>query len=249
MVIKAIKTRKVLPGSGSLFELLDKSIKELSERSIVVVTSKVISLCEGRVVPAEGTDKEELIKQESDYYVPREIGKWGYNFTITHNTLISAAGIDESNGGGDYILWPEDPQKSANAIRAYLKKRFGLKSIGVIVIDSSMFAMRYGTLCIPIGHSGFLATQDYRGKPDLFGRPFKVSISSVAGGLAAAAGVVMGEGTEQTPIAIIEDVPFVQFQNRDPSPEELKRFYIPAKDDDLFAPFLNSVKWVAGGRK
>ncbi len=162
--------------------------------------------------------------------------------------MISASGIDESNGDDNYILWPEDPQRSANEIRHYLSERFGLKKVGVMITDSSVYPLRYGTLVIPIAHSGFVASNDYRGQPDLFDRPFEVSISSLAGGLAAAAGVVMGEGTEQTPIAVIEDLPFIEFQDRDPTQKELDDFYIPILKDDLFAPFLGSVKWQKGGK-
>jgi F420-0:gamma-glutamyl ligase len=68
----------------------------------------------------------------------------------------------------------------------------------------------------------------------------------VALGLAAAAVLAMGEGTEQTPIAIITDVSFVKFQQRDPTKEELEYFYIKNKEEDLFAPFLNAVKWQKG---
>ena len=249
MIVKAIKTERVRAGSQPLTELLNKSIDRLSERSIVVITSKVVSLCENRVVPIGSMDKEELIKQEADYYLPATISSYGYHFTFTHNTLISSSGIDESNGDDNYVLWPKKPQVSANKIRKYLKDRFQLTELGVMITDSSCLPARYGTLVIPISHSGFLAINDYRGQPDLFGRPFEVSQAAVAGGLAAAAGVVMGEGTEQTPIAVIEDLPFVQFQDRDPTKEELEKYYIPPFKDDLFSPFLNSQKWQKGGKK
>jgi len=87
---------------------------------------------------------------------------------------------------------------------------------------------------------------NYVGKADIFGRPFQVSHSSVSGGLAAGAVVVMGEGSEQTPLAIISDIPFVNFQQRNPSKNELAELRI-SKDDDLFAPFLNSIRWERGG--
>ena len=177
---------------------------------------------------------------------PPDVSDYGYHFTITKNTLISSAGIDMSNGNGNYILWPANPQKSANKIREYLVKRFGLKKVGVIITDSSVYPLRYGTLVVPIRHSGFVARNDYRGQPDLFGRPFEVSISSVAGGLAAAAGLVMGEGVEQTPIVVMEDLKFVEFQDRNPTKKELDDFYIPINSDDLFAPFLQNAPWQKG---
>lgn len=249
MIVKAIKTEKILPGGPSIFGVLDSALSELHEQNVVAITSKIISICEGRVVPVGSVDKEKLIKSQVDYYLPPTLNKHGISFSITKNTLIPMAGIDESNASGNYILWPVDPQKSANEIRQYLTKRFGLKKVGVIITDSSVMPLRYGTIGIVVSHSGFLAANDYRGKPDLFGRTLKVSISSIAGGLAAAAVTLMGEGTEQTPIVVLEDLPFVQFQTRNPTQKELNDFYIPIIKDDLFAPFLNSVKWQKGGQK
>jgi F420-0:gamma-glutamyl ligase len=107
--------------------------------------------------------------------------------------------------------------------------------------------MRRGTNGIMLGYSGFRALNDYVGRPDLFGRPFTVSQADVAGGLAAAAVVQMGEGDEQTPIAILTELPFIQFQDRDPTAEELATVII-SLEEDLFAPFLTSVQWSKGTR-
>ena len=233
MIVTPIKTDRVEAGKISLKKLLDESLLSFNEGSILGITSKVVSLCENRVVPIGSIDKEELVKQEADLFLPKSFSPYNYAFTIVKKTLIANSGIDESNVGGGYVLWPKDPQKTANEIRQYLVKRFALRQVGVLITDSSAYPMRYGTVVIPIAHSGFLAKKDYRGQPDLFGRPFKVSVSS----------------TEQTPIAIITDVPFVQFQDRNPTKKELDSFYIPILKDDLFAPFLNSVKWRKGGQK
>ena len=108
--------------------------------------------------------------------------------------------------------------------------------------------MRRGSTGITLAHSGFSALNDYIGKPDLFGRPFTVSLADVADGLAAAAVLQMGEGRERTPIAILSDLPFVEFQNHDPKKSELKKMTISLADD-LFGPFLSSVKWQKGQRK
>jgi F420-0:gamma-glutamyl ligase len=247
MIVKPIKTNKVLPGKETIFEILDRHLPKLKDESIVAITSKIVGLCENRVVPIGSVDKEKLIFEEADLYLPAKIGQYGYHFTFTRNTLVSASGIDESNADDNYVLWPADLQKSVNEIREYLMKRDGLKNLGAMITDSACVPARYGTLVIPLRHSGFLAVNNYIGQPDLFGRPFKVSRSSVAGGLAAAAGIEMGEGTEQTPIVVIEDVPFVEFQDRDPNQEELDDYYLPALKDDLFSPFLNQVEWKEGG--
>jgi len=155
MIVTPIKTDKILPGRLTIFEILDKAITELKEGSVVAVTSKVVSICEGRVVPIGSVDKEKLIRQEADYYLPPTLSKYGISFSITKNTLIPMAGIDESNGNGNYILWPADPQKTVNEVRQYLVKRFGLKKVGVVITDSSAMPLRYGTVGIVVSHSGF----------------------------------------------------------------------------------------------
>src|ERR1700733_9289142 len=117
MNIKSIRTDKILPGAVSILRLVDSCIESMEERSILVVTSKVISLCENQVVPVEDTDRELLIRSEAElYYKPNRASGSGYNFTIKQGTLIPASGIDVSNANGNYILWPKDSVKTANAI-------------------------------------------------------------------------------------------------------------------------------------
>jgi dihydrofolate synthase / folylpolyglutamate synthase len=248
MIVRPVRTDKILSGNGDIFEVLDKHLEDIKEETIVAITSKIVAICEGRTVPINEAEKEDLVIRESDYYLPAHISKYGFSFTITHNTLIPVAGIDESNGNGDYILWPADPQQSANAIRAYLVKRFGLKKIGVIITDSTARPLHYGTEGVAISYSGFSPLNDYVGQKDLFGREFKVSVANIADGLASSAVLVMGEGTEQTPIALITEVPFAEFQDRDPTDAELQKFYLEHMEDDLFAPFLRNMGWQKGGR-
>lgn len=245
MIVTPLKTQRISAGRISLVALLDKAITSVKDRDVLAVTSKVVSLCENNVTPIDASSLDELVKQESDLYFSEGIGKNGHHFSIAKNTLISLTGIDESNGDGNYVLWPKDPQKSANGIREYLLKRFNLKEVGVIITDSTCHPMRRGTTGISIAHSGFLAIEDYIGKPDLFGRPFKVTTADVNGGLAAAAVLLMGEGSEQTPLCLLSDLPFVTFQRRNPTHDEIKNAYIDLQDD-LFEPFINAVKWQKG---
>lgn len=251
MLVTPIKTDKVTAKALGIDELLDHHLTAFAEDSILVVTSKVVSLCEGAVLPA-GHDKaarNELIKQQADMYHEPAMTQEGfmYHFTIKHNTLIPASGIDESNGDGHYILWPKDPIASANHIRAYVRKRFGVKRAGVIITDSTIGLSRWGTLGITIGHSGFAAIKSYIGTPDLFGRILKLSKANVAGGLASAAVLAMGEGAEQTPIAVISDVPFVEFQDADPTSEEIATYYVSPLQDEPFMPFFREDEWQKGG--
>jgi len=245
MVVKAVKTRKVVAGEGDLYALLDEYLPKIKDRSVVAITSKIVAICEGRVMPRDQITKDELIAAESEFYLPGGIGKMRHHFTITNNIIVASAGVDESNGDGNYVLWPKNPQRAANDIRSYLARRHGLKHVGVILTDSVIRMLRRGTTGIALSHSGFLAVRNYIGQPDLFGRPFAVTWANIADGLAASAVLVMGEGAEQTPLTVIEDVDFVKFQSRNPSSAELADLQI-SREEDLFAPFMDNLNWRRG---
>lgn len=245
MKVEIIKTHKITLKDKNLLTILDKYLSSLEEKSVLVVTSKIVAICEGRVIKIGKIDKEKLIKQEADLYLPKEESKYEFMLTIKNNLLAPSAGIDESNSSGYYILWPKNPQKTANKIRNYCKKRFKLKNIGVIVTDSKTTPLRWGVTGTAIAHSGFLALNDYIGTPDIFGRLLKATKVNIMDGLAASAVVVMGEGKEQTPLGIISDIPFVKFQKRNPSKKELQGLKIEI-EDDLYAPILANVKWRKG---
>jgi dihydrofolate synthase / folylpolyglutamate synthase len=248
MQIDSVKTRKITIKESDLFKILDEYLPKLSEKSILAITSKIVSITEGRIVKMESVDKDALIKQEAQFYLPREQNRYDVSLTITRDMLVATAGIDESNGNGYYILWPKDPQESANKVREYLKKRFQLKNIGVIITDSKTSPFRWGVTSIALSYSGFNPLKDYIGKKDLFERKFEFEKLSIVDSLAGAAAVVMGEGAEQTPMAVINDLPFVEFQDRNPTAKELKELRIKI-EEDLYGPFLKGVKWKKGNGK
>lgn len=245
MIITPVQTSSITAEACTIETLIDKYIPNLKENSILVITSKIVSLCEGAVRPQNEVSKSDLIWQQAQYVLAVDSAPHDVIFTISHNMLIPSAGIDESNGNDMYVLWPQNPQKSANDLRAYLIKKFTLMNVGVIITDSTSSPLRRGTSGIYIAHSGFQALNSYVGKPDVFGEQLKSNVANVANGLAASAVVTMGEGAERTPLAIIENVPFVSFQDRDPSRVELEEQTI-RPEDDIFAPFLSSVEWKKG---
>jgi len=245
MKIDPIKTKRVTAKDRSIFQILDESITALEDGSIVAITSKIISICEGRVKHKNSVDKDDLIINESDRYISKNLSKYGFYFTITNNRLIPTAGIDESNGNGYYVLWPKNPQSTANKIREHLAKKHNLKRLGVVITDSTCQPLTWGTTGIAIAHSGFCALKNYIGTKDLFYRKLKVTQANISGGIASAAVLAMGEGAEQTPICIVSDAPFIKFQDRNPTVKELSSLAIdPA--EDLFAPFIMAVKWKTG---
>jgi F420-0:gamma-glutamyl ligase len=111
--------------------------------------------------------------------------------------------------------------------------------------DSRPLPLRWGVTGFAVAHSGFRALRDYRGQPDLFGRPLRMTQANLADALAAAAVLAMGEGNESTPLARITGVPAIEFQDQAPSPEELANLST-RREDDLYAPLLDSVPWQHG---
>lgn len=242
MIVTSIHTSPIRASERTLASVLDEFVPAFSEHEILVVTSKIVSLCEGTVVKVGEVDKNTLIEKEADTFLPADTNPYGFHISIKNNTLIASAGIDESNGDGYYILWPKDVQKSANDIRDYLCHRFSLNEVGVIITDSHVLPLRWGTVGTCLAHSGFEGLNSYIGTPDLFGRKLKVTYSNVSEGLAASAVVCMGEGNESTPLALIKEASFVHFQDREPNQEELSKLAI-SKEEDIFAPLLASAKW------
>jgi len=169
--------------------------------------------------------------------------------TMKNGVLIPSAGIDESNAGDYFILWPEQPQKIAAMLRRWFCRAYGLRQLGVIITDSRSMPLRRGVIGVAIGWAGFSPLYDYRGKKDLFGRTLRVSQANVADALAAAAVLAMGEGAEQTPLTIIRGAPHLRFFSREPRTEKRthQSFIVPMRED-LFAPFLRGVRWKRGGR-
>ena len=248
MQVQPIVTHRITDRDRDLYAILDRYLNSFEEGSVLAITSKIVSICQGRIVKVEGADKQALIESEADYWLPPSASKYRVSLTIVDHLLIPMAGVDESNGNGYYILWPHDTQRVAHEVRAYLSQRFSRKQVGVIVTDSKTTPLRWGVTGVAIAHSGFLALNDYIGQPDIFGRALQMTKVNVADALAAAAVLTMGEGSEQTPLAVIEDVQYVTFQERDPSPEELRGRWIDV-EDDLYAPLLQKVAWRKGRRQ
>jgi putative folate metabolism gamma-glutamate ligase len=247
MKVTPVRTDPITAADRDLGAVLDRFLPDPPERSVVAVTSKIVAICEGRVVKIGDVDKAALVEQEADSFLPPEESRYGFTLTVRDGLLAAAAGIDESNGDGHYVLWPRDPQCAANKIREHLQRRFALREVGVIITDSTTRPLRRGVTGVALAHSGFAAIEDYVGRPDIFGHPLSITKANIRDGLAAAAVLVMGEADEQTPLAVIEDLPFVKFQDRDPTDEELAFLRI-SLEDDLYAPLLTRAPWRVGGQ-
>ena len=202
---------------------------------VLAIAQKIVSKAEGRsialasVAPSQAardlatqTGKDarlvELILSESERVVRARP-----NLIIVKHRLgfvMANAGIDQSNVGedGHALLLPRDPDASAAALAA----RLGLP---VVITDSFGRAWRRGTVGVAIGAAGLPALQDLRGRPDLFGRTLMVSITGFADEIAAAAGLVMGQGAEGQPAVLLRGLAWSGAVN--PAAELLR----PAQED------------------
>ena len=212
--------------------MLQTSLPKLSERDVVTISSKIVSIGEGRCIPItdDPGQKRRLIEEEAEAFLVRENRR---PLTIKHHAFISGSGIDESNADGHYILLPEDPFVSAKKIYDFLKGRDNLKELAVIITDSHSLLFRYGVTCVAIGYWGLEPLIRYRGKEDIFGRKFKFERINVIDSLASIVSLVGGEGSEQTPICVMRGIPQIEFVDKDTRED----FLIPPKED-IYYPLI-----------
>ncbi|MEK7092579.1 MAG: coenzyme F420-0:L-glutamate ligase, partial [Patescibacteria group bacterium] len=136
-------------------------------------------------------------------------------------------------------------QNVTNQIRTFLKKKFGLTHVGVLVTDSKTTPMRWGVTALALSYSGFIPLKNYIDTPDIFGNFLHYTKMSIIDNLACASALVMGEGSEQQPLAVVSDVPFVNFVDRNPTKKELSSLII-SREEDIYSPLLKNVKWKKG---
>lgn len=229
VTIRPIKTRVFQEGEDLLSFVMDY-VKKIREKSVIVVTSKIVALSEKRTAVAENVQtKEKLIRAESELAIPAKY-VW---LTVKDGMVMASAGIDESNANGKLILLPKDSFKTARALRIKLREQYGVQHLGVLITDSRTVPLRAGVTGVAVGYAGFRGVKDYRGTQDIFGRKFRFSRTNVADGLAAAATLVMGEGNERRPLALIEDAP-VAFCDR----VNRKELHIDIKED-MYRPLFS----------
>jgi len=202
----------------------------LADGDVLVVTSKVVSKAEGRVVRAD--DREAAITAETVRVVATREHPGGVT-RIVENRLglvMAAAGVDASNTDeGTVLLLPEDPDATARALRAALGERFGV-TVGFVVSDTAGRPWRQGQTDIAIGAAGVQVLDDLRGSTDTHGRPLQVSMAAVADEIAAAAELVKGKATGR-PLAVVRGLAHVVTPDDGPGARVLVR----TGPDDMFA--------------
>ncbi|ELS53836.1 putative gamma-glutamyl ligase [Streptomyces viridochromogenes Tue57] len=170
----------------------------LADGDVLLVTSKIVSKAEGRVVAAG--DRESAIDAETVRVVARR-----GTLRIVENRqglVMAAAGVDASNTpAGTVLLLPEDPDASARAIREGLREALGV-SVGVVVTDTFGRPWRSGLTDVAIGAAGVRVLDDLRGGTDAYGNPLSATVVATADELAAAGDLVKGKAAG-LPVAVV----------------------------------------------
>lgn len=190
-------------------DLIDMALGAMEEAGVVfehhdllIVTSKVVSKSEGRIVPFDGTDEQKsaLIEQESRRTLRR---RGGLRITETHHGFVNAnAGIDLSNTeDGTAVLLPKDPDRSARRLRAALRRRCDV-DVAIIITDTFGRVWRRGVTDVALGSAGIKPVLDLRGTRDATGRVLEVTEVGIADEIAGAANLVLHKASG-TPFALI----------------------------------------------
>ncbi len=211
-----------IANGADLAGLIAGAVPTLADGDIVVVTSKIISKAEGRVIQA---DREQAIDKETVRVVAR---RGPARIVETRQGLVlAAAGVDNSNTlPGTVALLPEDPDCSARRLRKALHERAGI-AVGVIITDTMGRPWRVGQTDTAIGAAGFMPLRDHRGEADTFGMPLEVTLAAVADEIAAAADLVKGK-TMGIPVAIVRGLADLVTESDGPGAQALIR---PAAED------------------
>lgn len=245
--IPLIKPRDNL--SRIIVETMTKEKVPIEDGDIIVVAQKIVSKAEGRTVKLKDIGPSEKAKEiarqtlkdprlvELILKETKNIVKATPEIFIIENKegiICINAGIDKSNVSGDdsYTLLPEDSDKSARELLSEIAKLTG-KKVAVAICDTYSRPFRRGQVGFTIGIAGIDSFVDYRGQKDLFNYTLKVKNTAIADEIASAAELVMGQGKEAIPVAIIKNLIRVKWTKE----TSTKDLLIP-KQEDLFKETL-----------
>ncbi|MFE5258329.1 coenzyme F420-0:L-glutamate ligase [Streptomyces coelicoflavus] len=216
---------EVRPGDD-LAKLIAAAEPALADGDVLIVTSKIVSKAEGRVV--EAADREAAIDAETVRVVARR-----GSLRIVENRqglVMAAAGVDASNTpAGTVLLLPEDPDASARGIREGLRDTLGV-NVGVIVTDTFGRPWRSGLTDVAIGAAGVRVLDDLRGGTDAHGNALGATVVATADELAGAGDLVKGKAAG-LPVAVVRGLPQVVVAEDD---GEGARAMVRGARDDMF---------------
>jgi coenzyme F420-0:L-glutamate ligase/coenzyme F420-1:gamma-L-glutamate ligase len=208
---------------ADLAALIADAEPDLHDGDVVVVTSKVVSKAEGRLVHM---DRMQAIEAETVRLVAR---RGDTRIVETrHGLVMAAAGVDASNVPPGWVaLLPEDPDASARAIRRGLRDRLGV-DVAVLVTDTFGRPWRNGLVDVTIGAAGFPVLDDHRGRVDAHGHTLEMTVTAVADEVASAAELVKGK-LDSVPVAVVRGLTFTA-----PADDEGARMLVRPADEDMF---------------
>ncbi len=214
----------------------------LADGDIVVITSKVVSKAEGRLVAAMSRD-EAIGAETARVVATKQTPRGDTRIVQTHHGLVmAAAGVDASNVEAGYVvLLPVDPDSSARQIRASLESSAGVR-LGVVITDTMGRPWRLGVTDVAIGAAGVTVLDDYTGRVDPFGRTLEMTVVAVADELAAATDLVKGK-LDNRPVAVVRGLAAQVTEDDGPG----ARAVIRPLDEDLFT--MGSAEAHAEGRR
>ncbi|MDQ8707463.1 coenzyme F420-0:L-glutamate ligase [Streptomyces sp. LHD-70] len=199
----------------------------LVDGDVVLVTSKIVSKAEGRILAA--ADREAAIDAETVRVVARR-----GTLRIVENRqglVMAAAGVDASNTpAGTVLLLPEDADASARAIRTGLRDTLGV-NVGVLVTDTFGRPWRNGLTDVAIGAAGVRVLDDLRGGVDAYGNPLSATVVATADELAAAGDLVKGKAAD-LPVAVVRGLPHAVTDTADE--DTGARAMVRVAADDMF---------------
>ncbi|PPS73511.1 MULTISPECIES: coenzyme F420-0:L-glutamate ligase [Streptomyces] len=215
-----------ITAGDDLAKLIAAAEPGLADGDVLLVTSKIVSKAEGRIVRA--TDREAAIDAETVRVVARRGA-----LRIVENRqglVMAAAGVDASNTpSGTVLLLPEDPDASARAIRDGLRDALGV-DVGVVVTDTFGRPWRSGLTDVAIGAAGVRVLDDLRGGTDAYGNPLSATVVATADELAAAGDLVKGKAAG-LPVAVVRGLAHLVAQGDD---GEGARAMVRGARDDMF---------------
>ncbi|MGW6027141.1 coenzyme F420-0:L-glutamate ligase [Streptomyces sp. NPDC055099] len=210
-----------------LAKLIAAAEPGLADGDVLLVTSKIVSKAEGRIVAA--SDREAAIDSETVRVVARR-----GTLRIVENRqglVMAAAGVDASNTpAGTVLLLPEDADASARAVREGLRDALGV-DVGVVVTDTFGRPWRTGLTDVAIGAAGVRVLDDLRGGVDAYGNPLSATVVATADELAAAGDLVKGKAGG-LPVAVVRGLPHVVGEAG--GADEGARVMVRSSRDDMF---------------
>ncbi|MGW7088866.1 coenzyme F420-0:L-glutamate ligase [Streptomyces sp. NPDC054871] len=210
-----------------LAKLIAAAEPGLADGDVLLVTSKIVSKAEGRIV--EASDREAAIDAETVRVVARR-----GTLRIVENRqglVMAAAGVDASNTpAGTVLLLPEDADASARAIRDGLRDALGV-DVGVVITDTFGRPWRNGLTDVAIGAAGVRVLDDLRGGVDAYGNPLSATVVATADELAAAGDLVKGKAGG-LPVAVVRGLSHVVGESGEPG--EGARVMVRDSRDDMF---------------